>query len=115
MTKEKLPDLLLRIGLAFAFLYVVYSSFAAPLDWIGYFPDLLRKLVPDNLLLNSFSVYEAILALWLLSGKKVFYSAILAALTLAGVLIFNLGQMEVVFRDVTIILAALALALLNRK
>ena len=67
-----------------------------------------------KIFLPIFSVYEIALGLWLLSNKKTFYAAILSALTMAGIVIFNLQGMNVVFRDVTIFFAAAALAVLTK-
>ena len=103
-------SLLLRLGLAFSFIYVAISSFLNPSSWIGFFPGFLQK---DNIL-TAFSVYEIILGIWILSGKKLFYSSILAGLTLFGIIISNFGAFDIVFRDITILFMAIALALLSR-
>lgn len=113
MNQKNLPDILLRVGLASVFLYAAVASFVKPLSWIGFFPAFMQHVFPGYLILNIFSVYEIVLALWILSGKKVFYAAILAALTLSGIIVFNLTILDIVFRDFAIIFAALALAALN--
>jgi len=66
-------------------------------------------LVPENILLPAFSIFEIILALWILWGKYLFYSSLLARVSLLGIIIFNLGQMDIIFRDVSILLTATAL------
>ena len=104
---------LLRLGLAFSFFYVASASFQNPTSWIGFFPQFLRDLAPAETLLTGFSIYEIILGLWLLAGKKLVYSSWLAAATLFGIVVFNWGAMEIVFRDVSLGLAALALAALH--
>lgn len=111
----KLASLLLRIGLAFVFLYAAIASFLDPNSWIGYFPLFLRQLMRPQILLSGFSVYEILLAIWLLSGKYAFYSASLTGLTLSGIIIPNLGAWDIIFRDVGLLFAALALAVLNYK
>jgi hypothetical protein len=110
MKKEKLVSLLLRLGLAFAFIYAAISAFINPTAWIGFFPEFLR----GEGVLMIFSVGEIVLGLWLLWGKKVFYAAILSALAMAGIVWFNFGAMDIVFRDVSILLMAIALAVLSR-
>ncbi len=109
MKRTQLVLLSLRIGLAFVFLYAVVGSFLAPENWIGYFPLLLRQLVPQNLLLLGFSLYELLLGLWLLWGKKVWIPAILSTLTMLGIIATNLGAFDIIFRDVAI--AAMGVAL----
>lgn len=111
--KWNTPNVLLRLSVASVFLYAAIASFIEPLNWIGYFPPFMQHLLPGNLILNVFSVYELILALWILSGKKIFYPSILAALTLAGIIFFNFAVLDIVFRDIAIFFAALALAALS--
>lgn len=104
---------LLRLGLSFVFFYAVVGSFINPENWIGYFPQFLRQHLPSNLILILFSAYEFILGTWLLSGWKIFYPSILSALTISGIIIFNLNQMDVIFRDVAILFSAVSLAILT--
>lgn len=105
----------LEIGIAFSFFYVAISSFINPLLWSGFFPSFLEGIIPTKIFMPVFSVYEILLGAWLLSNKKIFYAAILSALTMAGIVVFNLRGMDVVFRDVTIFFAALALAVLTKE
>ena len=58
-------------------------------------------------------MYQIGLALWLLSGKYTFYAAILAAVTLLGIIFPNISDLDVIFRDVAIFFGAVALALLT--
>jgi len=115
VNQKKLAFFLLRAALASVFAYASIASLITPDNWIGYFPPLLRNLVPQHLLLGGFSLYEIILACWLLSGKFTFYAAILSALTLSGIVLFNFSQLDVVFRDFAIILSALSLAVFTYK
>lgn len=115
MEKVKLASLLLRIGLATVFAYAAISSFLMPDNWVGYFPQFLRHLVPQSILLTGFSVYESVLALWLLIGKQAFAAAILSTLTISGIIFTNIAQLDVIFRDFAIVFASLALAALNFK
>lgn len=71
--------------------------------------------MPAQILLTLFSVYEIILALWLLIGKQLFYAGLLSAATLIGIAAFNLGAIDIVFRDISLALSALALAVLTRN
>ena len=114
MKREQLVSILLRIGIAITFLYAAVGSFLNPSSWIGFFPEWMRNLVPDNVILSFFSVYEIILGVWLISGKKLFYSALLASLTLLGIIIFNLSAFDIIFRDVAILFSAVALVFIGR-
>ena len=115
MTQQKLADLTLRVGLAFSFLYPPLNALVDPTSWIGYFPQFVRGYVPEMTLLHSFGVIEIALALWLLSGWKVFYPATLMGLMLLGIVVFDSGDFQVLFRDLSIAAIALALALAHWK
>lgn len=103
-------DWILRIGLAFAFLYPPLDAIADPYSWIGYFPTWMHGYVPDMVLLHAFGVVEIIIALWILSGWKIFWPSCLALLMLLAIVFVNADQFELLFRDLSIATIALALA-----
>jgi uncharacterized membrane protein YphA (DoxX/SURF4 family) len=112
MTREALAHLVLRLGVAFSFLYPPYAAISDPSSWIGYFPQFVRDLPIDTtLLLHAFGAVEVVIALWLISGWRVRYPALVAALLLIAIVAFSWNQLDVLFRDLTIAAAALALAL----
>lgn len=113
LAHPSLPALLLRIALAFAFLFAAVSSFITPSDWIGYFPAVMRNIVPGTVLLPIFSGIELIVAMTLLVGWYTRYVALFAAAMLAGIVIANPAQLPVTFRDVSLVIAALALFVLE--
>jgi len=113
MTKENLPWLLLRIAVAFAFLYPPIAALFDPSSWIGYFPSFTRGIVPDAVLLHSFGALEVVIALWILWGRHIFLPSLAATAILAAIVIFDWSEMDVVFRDVSIALASAALAVKN--
>ena len=119
MAKSKITNnmtpLLLRIGLGVVFLYASISSFTNPQDWVGYFPKFAKDFVPVGTLLHIFSVYEMILAVWLLSGKFIQQAAVLVVLTLSGIVLFNFSLLAISFRDIGLIFAALALFFTEKK
>ncbi|RJQ34279.1 hypothetical protein C4568_02955 [Candidatus Parcubacteria bacterium] len=104
-------SLVLRIGLAFAFLYPPFNALSNPDSWIGYFPAFMQGIVPDGLLLHGFGVVEVIIALWLLSGWKIFWPSSVAAIMLLAIVFFNLSNFEVIFRDISIAAMAITLAI----
>src|ERR1700690_2781332 len=110
MTKKSLNNtkysrILLQVGLAFVFAYAAIESFMHPFDWTSYLPNFLSHLAALTTLIKIFAVYEAILAVWLLSGKYLKVVGLLCALTFASILIFNPNQFIVIFRDVGLLLA----------
>lgn len=106
----KKPRLLLQIGLAFVFLYAAIASFVNPNEWIGYLPPFMTKIVEPKMALDFFSVLQIGLAGWLLSGVYVRWAALASAAMLGGIIVFNLQLFDIAFRDVGLLLAALALA-----
>ena len=106
---------LLRVGVATVLLYAASASLIDPNSWIGFLPGWMRTMMPPKILLTAFSIYEILLALWLLSGKRTFEASLLAALTLFAITITNFRILEIVFRDIAIMFGALALAALTKK
>lgn len=103
----------LRIGLAYVFLYAAVASLQHPIEWIGFLPPFMTKAVDGHTLIHMFSVYEIVLAAWLLVGKYLRYGALLAAATLGGIVVMDLSQLVITFRDIGLALMAVALALLT--
>src|SRR3989344_3386681 len=108
-------ELLLRVAVAFSFLYPPLSALSDPDSWIGYFPPFLLDIAGTNdvLLLHTFGIVEIVIALWLLFGKRVFVPSTLATLMLAAIVLVNPVQFSILFRDVSIALAAAALAFME--
>ena len=100
---------LLRAGLAIVFLYAGIASLQHPLEWVGFLPAFLTAHIAATTLIKVFAVYELVLALWLISGKLIRYSALLCAVTLAGIVITNPSQLITTFRDIGLACMALAL------
>ena len=111
--KIMLGSFFIRTGLATVFLYAAVSSFLQPDAWVGFFPFWLQNIIPGKILLSLFAIFQIGLALWLLTGKRMFEAGIVSAITLLAILIFNLGALDIVFRDVAILLSALALVALE--
>ena len=109
------PSFLIRAGLAFAFAYVALGSFLDPQSWIGFYPSIFSDNIPADIFLPIFSTAELALAAWLLAGFKTRFAGAFAAIALFVIVIFNTAQMDIVFRDISLALAALALTLMPEK
>ena len=105
----------LRWGLAFVFFYAAIASMLRPEIWLGYFPNFLLQAMPIRILIPGFSVLEIILAGWLFWGRKLIWSSGIAAILLALITIVNLNELDGVFRNVGLAMAALALFDLARN
>lgn len=114
-SRSSLSPLLLRVGLATVFLYAAISSVVYPSDWIGYLPGVLTEHFSATTLLKVFSIYELLLAAWLLSGIYIRCAALLCAATLSGIVVSNFSLFVISFRDIGLMFAALALAFSYKK
>jgi uncharacterized membrane protein YphA (DoxX/SURF4 family) len=111
---EKSPAwFLVRLGVAFSFLYPPIAAYFDPYSWTGYFPSFIKGFVPDELLLHGFGILEILIGLWILSGIRIFIPSVLAGLLLLLIVLLNLPQLDVLFRDLSIALAAIALAIMS--
>ena len=108
-----LTSFILRTGLAVVFLYAGIAAFISPNNWIGYIPEFIGNFITKAFILTIFSAYEVILALWLLSGKKQFIASIFSSITLICIIIANITILDIVFRDIAILLMAVALGALT--
>lgn len=107
----KISFLLLRAGLAFSFAYAALRAEFDPNSWIGYFPPFLLHTVPEDVLLIVWGLFELVIAIWILSGRHIFIPCLLASISLIGLVIFNFSQIDILFRDVSLALVSLALAI----
>lgn len=116
MRSERFAHQLLRLGAAFAFVYPPIRALADPITWLGYLPAAVRALpgafgfpIDSVALLHAFGIVEIALALWLLSGWRIRIPALLMTLTLLAIVVFNPGEMDILFRDLSIAAVTLAL------
>ena len=106
----------MRLAVAFPLLYVAFGFWKNPDAWLGYIPSFVQSFgVPQNILLTAIMTVHVILALWILSGWRLFFSALIAAVFFTSIVYFNLNQLDVLFRDIALALAALALAVGSRN
>ncbi len=107
-----LEQLLLRCGVAFAFIYPAVSAVFDPFSWIGYFPQFMLGIVPDAVLLHAFGFSEILIGIWILLGWRILIPSLLASLYLTLIVILNFNQMDVIFRDISILFMSLALVVI---
>lgn len=114
----KYVSALLRAAIAFAFLYPALDSlFRGPGPWYGFFPAEIVAVVPVpiEMLVVGFAVFEILVAAAVLFTRSPVWPATVAGIVLLLITFFNLHSFEIVFRDVSLALAAFALALLHRR
>lgn len=113
MTKNSLAVLCLRLGLIFVFAYVPVASYLDPSAYYHYLPSWSSEIINRSQALNILSIYEIILVLWFIWGRYLVVPCILAVLVLTAIVGFNFPSFGVIFRNVSIIFSAIALALIS--
>ncbi len=103
---------LLQIGLAFVLIYAGIGALTEPLSWKAYTPSFLPGDLRD--IVFQISTWgELFIAGWLLSGKKLAIPSFLMAIFLALIIGFNWSQLDILFRNVGLLFAALALGVMS--
>lgn len=112
ITRERVIEILLRIGVAIAFIYPAVEAFFYPNSWVGFFPPWVRDLpISDEILLHLFGASEIVIATWILIGKRIFIPSVLAAIYLTFIVALNWKFMDLLFRDIAILVIPIALAI----
>src|SRR3989344_620375 len=105
--------ILLQLGLSFVFAYASLEVFLNPEGFLKYVPNMVRSSPYLDKFMLLFSLGEAVLVVWLLSGKALRLVAALSFILLVSITLLNLEYFSVLFRNVAIALAALALVVLS--
>ncbi len=93
------------------------SAMVDPATYRSYLPEFLNggpPWIPD-VVLRLFGMFEVAVALGVLVPRHRFRASLVSAMTLVGIVVLNLDAFEVLFRNVAIALAALALAGLTHQ
>lgn len=112
---DKLTSFLLRVGVSLTFFYAATASLLDPTSWIGFMPIWVRNILPVEPLLMAFSIFELILAFWLISGKHPKYSGLAASAVLLAITLVNITSLDIVFRDIGLLAMSLAIVALHRE
>lgn len=115
INRQLAPALCLRLGLAFVLAYAAISSLRTPSAWLYFVPHLVTSFISADLFLKLFSIFQLVLAAALVIGRFVRYAAALTALSIAGLVVFNLGTLLITFRDIGLVFMAVALFFLELK
>lgn len=114
MENNKVAIWLLRLAICVSLAYPAIDAFLDPIVWVSFVPRWTKNIVNGEAFLFAFSTFEILLILWLISGKKLFGAAIVSAILMFLITILNFVAFDIVFRDVGLGLAALALATLTK-
>jgi hypothetical protein len=113
--KEKTISYLLRIAVAFSFLYPPIAAWFAPDNWIWFVPDFIEIFIDKGIFLHIFGAIEILIALGVLFLKNPVWPSLAATFVLLAIIILDWSTFDVVFRDISILLAALALVALHKN
>lgn len=104
----------LRLGFVFVFSYTAYEGILHPEHFAKWVHPSLITIAGAyiNILLYFFFMLEIGLVLWLVSGTHTHLAALIIVSMLAGITLTNMDKFEIVFRNVGLVCAALALFVL---
>jgi hypothetical protein len=115
MSNTSFAKWLLRIGIAFVYVYAAVEIYLHPDNFLKYVPKVILDYVQLDLFLLVFGVLEIVLSVWLLSGWKGHYSSIISVVMIAGIVVFNPEYFQILFRNVAIGFGGLALLVLELR
>jgi hypothetical protein len=92
-------------------------GFINPSAYIKWIPDFFLAILPVSAVtfLSLFFVFEVVLGIWLLWGKWSVAAGIVSALLLVGITFLNVSEFGVLFRNIGLIAAAVALSCIDSK
>ncbi|OHA17379.1 MAG: hypothetical protein A3G52_03750 [Candidatus Taylorbacteria bacterium RIFCSPLOWO2_12_FULL_43_20] len=108
--REKISYFLIRTAIAFAFLYPAVRIHFDPQSWTGYFPLFIKASIPELILVSIYTFVHVAIAVWILTGKKLFVPYATATILLLAVVLFNLNQIDILFRDISLLFVTAGLA-----
>ena len=113
--REKTAALLIRIGLCIVFLYAGISALISPENWINFVPKWVEIIMSKETFLMLHSIADIVVGLWLISGIKPFYSALVSGVMLIAIISGNVSQISIIFRNFALLFADIALMVLTYK
>lgn len=111
---SKYGPLLLRVGLAFVFIFAGVAALSNPSNWIGYIPAWVSNTLPfpAEIFLKIHASADILIGVLLLLGLWIRWVALAGALFLLSIVIFY-GVDEVTFRDIGLIGALLSIVFMK--
>ncbi len=111
--KTVLVSFLLRTGLCIVFLYAGTAALVNPQNWIGFVPQWMGIFISREIFLVIHGITDLLIGVWLISNFKPFWAGLIASFSLISIISVNFTQLEIIFRDVAILFAALSLMALS--
>ena len=103
---------------ALAFIFIVFGLWEIfnPQYWAGFVPQFAASIFNALILVRIHGVVLSLTALWLVSGKKRKYAAILSSLIMLEIvisLLVSTGFSDLLVRDIVILILAISLIFEN--
>ncbi|MEK6928750.1 MAG: hypothetical protein AABW65_02220 [Nanoarchaeota archaeon] len=114
-SEKELVSFMLRSGLVIVLLYAAISAYLNPTSWMGFTPQFISQIIPPKIFLYIHSTANIILAFWLLSNKNIFYASMISAILMLAIIVFNYSELDIIFRDISILFSSIALAILSKE
>jgi hypothetical protein len=118
MSKEKLSYLILKIAVAFPLVYMAWGSYLRPKVFLVYVPKFLNQFVAPGILLWAVSVILVVIASFILFEKRPFFPPLIATIYFTLIIFLNTHwgtpSFDSYYKDVSVALASLALAIKSR-
>lgn len=112
-SKQNQASLLIRVGLAIVFVYAAISALITPNAWVGFIPDFSNQFLDPIIALDILSVMQLLLAVWLVTPYLPIFSAIVSALFLGGLMVTNIEEFLITFRDIALVFGCAAVVVLE--
>ncbi len=106
---------LLRLGLAFVYGYAAVETQLNPANFLKYVPDIVQSFISVDIFLIIFGIFEILLTLWFISGKRTEYAGLISCFLMIGIILPNTLYFSILLRNVAIAFASLALFALDFK
>lgn len=118
MSKEKISYLILKVAVAFPLLYIAWGSYLRPKAFTAYVPKFLTQFASTSILLWIVSVLFVVIAAFIFFEKRPFVAPLIVAVYL-GLIVFlnarwNTPSFDLFYKDISIALVSLALAIKSR-
>jgi len=108
------PDVVLRIGLSFVFLWFGINQSIDPSRFLGYLPEMLLNLRFAGTLVIVNGVIDLLEGIFFAWGKYVQVTSIVAFVHLLAITV-SVGYNDIMVRDVGLLFAIAALYLMHVK
>jgi hypothetical protein len=110
MIRHSLVGLTLKLGIILPFIYFGLMSVFSPRSVSIFYPDFILDLIGLYTTAYIGAILALVVAVWIFWGKRKFSSSLLAAIIIAGSILFRIDEVHYVFGAIPLFTSALALS-----